>query len=136
MLKSRISSGFSVQRSVLFVIGILLFSSLLKFSLAQNDYVYDSKGKRDPFIPLVSPAGVLVKLDKDEGTVASELKIEGIIFDKNGASYAIVGAKVVRVGDSITDGCQVLKIEQDKVIFIKEGVPLEIHLKEDSNNAK
>ena len=133
MLKSRISSEFRVRGLGFFVIGILLFSSLPGFSLAQNEYVYDAKGKRDPFIPLVSSDGVLVKLDKEEEKAASELKVEGIIYDKNGTSYAIAEGKIVRVGDFAGNGYQVLKIEENKVIFIKEGEPLEVRLKEDSN---
>lgn len=121
MLKSKISSVF-------FVISILLFSSLLSFSLAQEEYTYDSKGRRDPFIPLVTPGGVLLKLDKEENKAGAGLVIEGIIYDKQGSSYAIVDTNVVRVGDSVAGGYRVLKIEEDKVIFIKEGELKEVRL--------
>jgi len=103
------------------------------FSFAQSEYIYNAKGKRDPLIPLLTPQGVLLKLDNDEETVTGKLKIEGIIYDKNGNSYAIVEGKVVRVGDFTDQGYRVLKIEDNKVVFMKDGEPLEIYLKEDMN---
>jgi len=130
MSRNRISSKFRVRGLRVFVIGILLFSSLPSFSLAQEEYTYDSKGKRDPFIALVTPGGVLLTLDKED--VKTDLAVEGIIYDKQGSSYAIVNSEVVRVGDSTASGYQVLKIEDKKVIFIKEGSTREVPLKEDN----
>jgi hypothetical protein len=99
------------------------------FSYAQEQFVYDSKNKRDPFIPLVTPEGRLLKLDEEEAAMGS-LSLEGIIYDKNGLSYAVVNGEVIKVGDSINN-YQVLKIEKNRVIFIKEGQPTEVRLKEE-----
>ena len=95
---------------------------------AQEGVKYDAKGKRDPFIPLVTPDGRLLKLEKEE--TASGLLLEGIIYDEHGLSYAIVNSEVVRISDKIGD-YQVLKIEKNKVIFIKSGQTLEVELKEE-----
>ena len=109
---------------------ILFFSFLTLFSLlfAQDEFKYDAKGKRDPFIPLVTPDGRLVKLEKEESVVG--LLVEGVIYDEHGLSYAIVNGEVVGVSDKAGD-YQVLKIEKNKVIFIKGGQTLEIELKEE-----
>jgi hypothetical protein len=98
-------------------------------SFAQEEFAYDSKGKRDPFIPLVTPDGRLLKLEQEQ--TRGELSLEGIIYDKNGVSYAIVNGDIVKVGDA-AGNYQVLKIEKNKVIFIKDGEPSEIELKEDN----
>ena len=55
------------------------------------------------------------------------MTIEGIIYDKQGRSFAIVNAEVVGIGDSVGD-YQVLKIFENKVVFIKDGEPLEVEL--------
>ena len=102
-----------------------LFFVLCAVSFAQ-EFVYDSKGKRNPFIPLVTPEGRLLKLDKQENSPGA-LAIEGIIYDKFGRSFAIVNTAVVGIGDLVGD-YQVLKIQENKVIFIKDGVPLEVEL--------
>jgi len=95
---------------------------------AEEQFVYNAKGKRDPFIPLVTPDGRLLKLEKEE--TASGLLLEGIIYDEHGLSYCLVNGEVVRVSDKIGD-YQVLKIEKNKVIFIKGGQTLEVELKEE-----
>ncbi len=96
--------------------------------LAQEQFIYDAKNKRDPFIPLVTADGRLLKLEQEERV--SGLLLEGIIYDKNGLSYAIVNGEVIKVGDKVGD-YQVFKIEKNKVIFLKEGQPLEIELKKE-----
>jgi len=101
---------------------------LLPACYTQQEFIYDSKDKRDPFIPLVTPDGRLLKLEPEEG--AAELSLEGIIYDKNGLSYAVVNGEVVRIGEMVS-GYQVLKIEDRKVVFIKEGQPQEIELKKE-----
>ena len=113
---------------------IFLFLSFIFCStaFAQNEFVYDAKGKRNPFIPLVTPEGRLLKLDKPEATSIEGLAVEGIIYDKFGRSFAIVNSNVVGIGD-VVGAYQVLKIQENKVIFIKDGEPLEVELtKEDA----
>ena len=114
-----------------FFLGLILFFIFCTVSFAQEEFVYDAKGKRNPFIPLVTPEGRLLKLDKQEATSVDGLAVEGIIYDKFGRSFAIVNTNVVGIGDIVGD-YQDLKIQQNKVIFIKDGEPLEIELtKED-----
>ncbi|MCX5710734.1 MAG: hypothetical protein NT060_02015 [Candidatus Omnitrophica bacterium] len=108
---------------------IFMFSYFLVFvcavALAQDAFTYDAKGKRNPFIPLVTPDGRLVKLEQEQG--GGDLTVQGIIFDKHGVSYAIVNANVVGVGDSV-GSYRVLKIMPNKVILIKEGEAFEVDL--------
>jgi hypothetical protein len=96
---------------------------------AQAEYTYNSQGKRNPFIALVTPDGRLLKLE-DEAPKNVTLTIEGIIYDKNGNSYALVSGEVLKVGDEINT-FQVLKIEKTKVVLIKDGQTSEIELKKE-----
>lgn len=97
-------------------------------SLPLPDYVYETGNKRDPFIPLITPDGRFVPLERTaEEEAAGVLKVEGIIYDKYGLSYAIVDGSVVKVGDLISD-YQVLTIEEKRVIFIREGQLKEVSL--------
>ena len=116
----------SFKFSFLFSVFCFLFSV---FAYAQGQFTYDAKGKRDPFIPLVTPDGRLLKLEREEAP-SGGLLLEGIIYDEHGLSYAIVNDEVVKVSDKISD-YQVLKIEKNKVIFIKGGQTLEVELKEE-----
>ncbi len=105
-----------------------LYFTLCVFSFAQDEFKYDAKDKRNPFIPLVTPEGRLLKLDKEEAQ--GSLVIEGIVYDKAGRSYTIVNGLVVGIGDDIGE-YRVWKIEQSKVIFIKDGQPMEVELKKE-----
>ena len=96
---------------------------------AEGEFVYDAKGKRNPFIVLITPDGLLLKLDAEEG-IQGIPGIEGIIYDKNGVSYALVNGEVVKIGDMV-GAFQVLKIETDKVTFVKEGTTLEVEFKKE-----
>lgn len=103
--------------------------SLAFACFAQEQFKYEDKGKRNPFIPLVTQDGRILNLDK-EHEAKKDLLIEGIIYDKQGASYAIVNGTVVGVGDFVGE-FQVLKIEENKVIFIKEGIAKEVDFKKE-----
>lgn len=117
-------SGNKFKLNWTFSLFILLFSLTC---FAQNEeFIYDAKSKRDPFIPLVSSSGRLLNLDKEE-VQGDDLIVEGIIYDKNGRSYAIVNAAVVGIGDVVGE-YQVLKIEEKKVIFIREGQMREVEI--------
>jgi len=109
---------------------MLFFSLTAGAGFCQEHFVYDSQGKPDPFIPWVTADGRLQLLASQEKKGESELNLEGIIFDKYGLSYAVVNGEVVKIGDTI-DGYQVLKIEEKRVIFIKEGELKEIEMKEE-----
>jgi hypothetical protein len=107
---------------------LLLLGLALPEVFGQDEFVYNAQGKRNPFIPLVTPEGRLLKLDKQqESNQKGPLAIEGIIYDKLGRSFAIVNANVVGIGDMVGD-YQILKIMENKVIFIRNGEPLEIEL--------
>jgi len=89
-------------------------SALPPLPLLRQDYVYDSANKRDPFIPLITSDGRYVQLERsNEDEAGSLLKVEGIVYDKYGLSYAIVDGSVVKVGDLISD-YQVLAIEEKR----------------------
>lgn len=110
-----------------FILSFFLLLGILTLAFGQDEFVYDARGKRNPFIPLVTPEGRLLKLDKQEAVTSGGLSIEGIIYDKLGRSFAIVNATVVGIGDTVAD-YQVLKIYENKVIFIKNGEPFEVEL--------
>ena len=121
----------SVNKVLNFTLWFCAFLFTLRaICYTQEQFTYDAKGKRNPFIPLVTPDGRLLKLDKEETT--GELSIEGIIYDKNGRSYAIVNETVLGIGDFVS-GYQVLKIEENKVIFIKEGQATEVEFKKEGS---
>ena len=126
--RNRESSFCSLRlKAYSFVFCFLVFICYIT-CFAQEEFVYDSKGKRNPFVPLVTPDGKLLKLDDGENSLG--IALEGIIYDEKGVSYAIVNQEVVKVSDMVGE-YQVLKIERSRVVFVKDGEPLEIELKKE-----
>jgi hypothetical protein len=129
--KSKIQNPKSKTKVLVFIICALGLFWILCFGIchltsAQDEFKYEAKNKRNPFIQIITPDGRFLQLDKED--TKSELIVEGIIYDKYGRSYAIVNGTVVEIGSFVKD-FQVLKIEEDKVLFIKEGEIFEGKLK-------
>lgn len=99
---------------VIFVIGAFLFSKPL---LAEEGkpFVYDSKGKRDPFVPLIrGEIKTYSNLENIESV--KDLILEGIVWDQGGDSIVVLNGVILKEGD-IINNIQVLKIRSEKVLL-------------------
>ncbi len=89
-----------------------------------TEYVYEAKGRRDPFRPLITPrvATPAIKARPKTGLASleiHELKLAGIVWEPRGF-YALVEAPngagyVLRVNDIIGDEARVAKITAEAV---------------------
>ena len=80
-----------------FILVLILFFANSVY--AQEAFVYNDHGKRDPFVPLVSSAGMVVTYDEDLSV--NDLVLEGIVADASGNNVAIVNGKIVKAHDQI-----------------------------------
>jgi Tfp pilus assembly protein PilP len=96
---------------------------------AAPPYVYETKGRRDPFRPLIAPRVAEVKPRPKTGLAAlevSELKLSGIIWEQRGF-FALVEAPngagyVLRVSDPVGENARVTNITPQGVTFeVKAG---------------
>lgn len=113
------------RRTSLIMIAILLYVYVSDFSLVfGNDFSYDSHGKKDPFM---SPAS-------DQGSNAQffygELKLEGIVVDNKGQSYAIVNGEVVREGQKF-QGFLLKEITAQDATFQRDEEVFKVQLRRD-----
>ncbi len=97
------------------------------FSFSEGVFKYDSKNKRDPFIPLVDKEGNLLPEFRPV-TATVELNLEGIVWSDKGESYAIISGVVLRAGEMIGD-YTVKKIERSRVILTRAGEVFTINLR-------
>lgn len=102
------------MKPLLFVLILLATNT----ALAQDDFVYNDHGKRDPFKPLVSATGLVITYDEDLSV--GDLALEGIIADSSGNNAALVNGKIVKVGDQIGP-YTVDVITLDHVEFLKDN---------------
>jgi len=104
----------------------VLLSFFANSVYAQEPFVYNDHGKRDPFVPLVSSAGMVVTYDEDLSV--NDLVLEGIVADETGNNVAIVNGKLVKVNDQI-GSYLVDKIAVDHVEFLKGSEKFILKLK-------
>lgn len=106
----------------------VLILLITKSVYAQENFVYDDHGKRDPFVPLVSSAGMVVTYDEDLSV--NDLVLEGIVADATGNNAAIVNGKVVKAQDQIgpyvvdliaVDHVEFLKGSERYILKLKKG---------------
>lgn len=94
---------------------ILILSIPPAAAFGQETVTYNSKGKRDPFIPLVTASGVYAPgLEMNVETVA-DISLEGTIVDPKGNSLAIINGQIVKTGDQI-GVFKIIKIEAARII--------------------
>ncbi len=96
---------------------------------ARPTYVYEPRGRRDPFRPLIEPRVRAVKTGPKIGLAAlelNEIKLAGIIWEQRGF-LALVEAPdgkgyVLRVNDTIGRDARVTKITPEGVTFEVKGL--------------
>jgi len=106
-------------------VAILLVAFAWVSLAAADEYVFKQQMKRDPFVPLITPAGFLVNLEPSD---EKNISLEGIMFDAKGDSMAIINGELVHVGDAIGSAV-VSSIEPNKVTIIQDNEKIEVELR-------
>lgn len=85
---------------------------------------YHPKGKRDPFVPLLTSDGQLIHppgLDEGEATGGlAALALQGVLFDPGAESFAVINGRLVREQEEV-EGVKVLKIAPNMVTVLADG---------------
>jgi type II secretory pathway component PulC len=80
---------------------------------AQSEPIaYDSGSRRDPFVPLVGPGGVMVQKFNP-----TDLIVEGIVFDPGGTgSLVLINGEFYKEGDQVKNA-NIITIFKDRVVL-------------------
>jgi len=117
---------------IMFVVYLILISTgfcvLINSGFSQEQFVYDSKYKRDPFMPLIDKEGRFLSLDKQ--TTEAKYDLEGIIYDPKGSSFAVINGTVLGIADTIND-YKLVTIEETKVILDNGSQSMTLELKKE-----
>ena len=109
------------------VILVLLISGMaVGMVSAEEAFKYNAKGKRDPFVPLISESGGYAS-DAYEASAVEDIRLEGIVWDDVKGSIAIINGEIVKEGDAM-GSIKVLKINKDSVVFDVGGESIKIDL--------
>src|SRR3989338_1123599 len=98
-----------------FLFSFVIFGCFSPVVISAGDFIYQSEGKRDPFLP----AGMAVKEGAKLGM--TNIHIEGVIIDpKKNGSYALINGEPRRIGEEF-DGVRIKDIKKDVIVFIKDN---------------
>lgn len=101
---------------MIFPVIILIFLTLFTpRALSAEGYIYYTKGRRDPFIPLVL-GGRRAYLGLEAVEMLDDVKLEGIVFDPFGKSMAMLNGEIVEEGKRIHN-IEIIKIHDDAIII-------------------
>ncbi len=117
-----------MKRFFIAAIGTLALFLSAALAIAQEDFMYDSHGRRDPFWPLVSSSGAI--LSYDDSLQFSDMVLEGVIYDPDGERFAIINSRVVKIEDRI-GGFVVTAVNQDSVTLYRQGQEFSLNLKKE-----
>ena len=95
---------------------------------AEEKFTYKSKGRRDPFIPLIGKGAELLisqEMNSIEGIV-----LQGIIFDPERESLAIVNGEIFKEGQPV-GGFMLSRINERNIILIRDGKNYIVNLVEE-----
>ena len=114
-----------ICNSILIVVLSLITVAVAGASV--RDFTYQSKGNRDPFMSLVTKDGRILPGARTVSETGN-VELEGVIWDPNGKSMAILNGKLVKEQQRIMN-MQVLKINKTSIILQKEGKVMVVNLK-------
>ena len=96
-------------------------------AFAETELRYDAGGRRDPFVPLSGENNTLVT------PTSSGVKLEGIIYDPEGRSMAILNGKSYQKGETVGDAT-VVKILKDRVVISVGNEEKTLRLREEERS--
>lgn len=105
---------------------IIILSFFLFMSLSIGDILlsdesapkYEKGKKRDPFIPIITSDGQLINIEDEDKEI--QFNLEGIIFDKEGHSMAIINGQILKKNDTILDA-KIVEVRKNSVVYVKDG---------------
>lgn len=110
---------------------ILLAGLMLGLPVAVAMAEYQSKGKRDPLVPLLNVEGQRIYppgLDEGSVTGISGLVLQGVMFDPAGESFAVINGRMIREKEEI-QGMKVVKIFPSSVRILADGQEHELNIR-------
>ncbi len=107
------------------VIFIFIFCNIA-LAAETKPFKYDAKGKRDPFIPIFSGEPKSFNTLESIGAM-EDLMLEGILWDPNGNSAAIINGSILKEGEA-ANNVRILKITPKSVYVVINDKTYELKL--------
>ncbi len=118
-----------IQRKT-FIVSVALLTAVIFLFIQKSPcqvFKYDTRGKRDPFVPLVG-AFERAKISGLENVVSiDDVRLEGIAVGPGGKKTVVMNGKMMKEGDR-TGVVEILKIDKEAVTLMVGGARYSIDL--------
>lgn len=95
----------------------------------REPFIYNDAGKRDPFWPLVSEGGVIIRYD-ETSLSASDMVLMGVMTGADNKNVAVINGKIVKEGDSV-GLFKVICVDTDRVILDNGNEDITLQLRKE-----
>lgn len=106
----RIAAGF---------IFALISAALMAVATGAEDFKYESRGRRDPFVSLVGPEKASTAILSDVTSI-DEIELEGIAIGAEGRAVVIMNGEMLRENDKVGN-LEIKKITKSEVHLLIGG---------------
>jgi len=114
------------------IFGIVFSTNIATY--AQEEYIYDSRGRRDPFVPLLGvTSSAMGSLDDVMGI--DDVNLQGIASDSQGKKAAIINGEMIREGQTI-GRVTLKKILHEKIELMIDDEEYEINIYDKTTEQK
>ena len=114
------------------VFGILFSACLALYS--EEEYVYDSRGRRDPFVPLLGVTSGTVE-SLDDVISIDDINLQGIASDSAGKKAAIINGEMIKEGQTI-GRVTLKKILHEKIILMIDEEEYKVNIYDNTAEQK
>lgn len=124
--------SFRLPRAAALMLLSLAWAVIFVSSAVGDDYKYESRGRRDPFAPLVGMDRPTVSKLEDVTSI-TDLKLEGIASSPAGKPIAIMNGEIVKEGDRFGI-IEIEKITKKTVTVVMGGKKYDRDLSEEGGS--
>lgn len=118
-----------MKKSAIFT-AVIIFMTFDCFVSAQDNFVYNDHGKRDPFVPLLGIKKATIGKSGIEGiSSVGDVKFQGVARDSKGNKIAMLNGEMIQVGQTVSQ-VTLIKIEDDVITFTIDGETYSLSLYE------
>lgn len=95
-------------KTILVVSGVAIIMASSFHDVESQSQQYESRGKRDPFVPLIGQGKTSARIGLEDVASISDIKLEGIAVNAKGKRVAVLNGELLKEGD----GAGIVKVRK------------------------
>ena len=115
-----------MKRFLIYTVALLGTITFFSIIHAEDSFVYQSHGRRDPFVPLVGASATVTDSLEDVMSI-DDIRLQGLATDSSGKRAAILNGEMIKKGQTI-GRVTVKEILEEKIVIMIDEDRYEIDI--------